>query len=283
MNARWAELAGAYALDGLDGDEKAAFEAQLAQDAELRKLVDEHREAAAMLAAAVPEREPPAALRERMLARALQGRPAGSQASTGAGAQPSTRDTPQPPRSVPEAPQRGRTVSRAHWLVLAASVAGFVWVGVVNRSLREDTTSLTTEIEALRDSLAGAQTELGRLESLAQALTGSNVRLASLTGDVERSLWLVWNPDRDVLVVAATGLPPAAAGRTYQLWGLRGSEPPVSLGTFDTEADGSAVVALSPGVPSDFELSALTDEPAGGSPQPTTQPFLVGPWRAARE
>jgi anti-sigma-K factor RskA len=282
MNARWAELAGAYALDALEGDDKAAFEAELTQDAELRKLVDEHREAAAMLAAAVPEREPPAALRGRTLARALQARPAGSGFDR-AGAQPSTREAPEPSRSVSRAPERGRTGSRAHWLLLAASVAGFVWVGVVNRSLREDTTSLTTEIEALRDSLAGAQAELGRLESLAQALTGSNVRLASLTGDVERSLWLVWNPDRDVLVVAATGLPPAAAGRTYQLWGLRGSEPPVSLGTFDTEADGSAVVALSPGVPSDFELSALTDEPAGGSPQPTTQPFLVGPWRAARE
>ena len=49
---------------------------------------------------------------------------------------------------------------------------------------------------------------------------------------------------------------------------------------FDTSPDGTALLALGvpPGI--DFEISAVTDEPAGGSGQPTTQPFLVGSWGA---
>jgi hypothetical protein len=56
---------------------------------------------------------------------------------------------------------------------------------------------------------------------------------------------------------------------------------PVSFGTFQTDADGTAIF-LSP-VPGgiEFEIGAVTDEPAGGSAQPTTTPFLVGNWSAA--
>jgi anti-sigma-K factor RskA len=104
-----------------------------------------------------------------------------------------------------------------------------------------------------------------------------------LTGDTDPSLSLVWNAEAGILVVAANALPPAAPGRTYQLWGIRGADAPVSLGTFETSAAGAALVALNPGVAPDFDVSALTDEPTGGSAQPTTQPFLVGAWGANRE
>ena len=185
--------------------------------------------------------------------------------------------------SRPRIDGQRRRVHVAPWVLLAASLAGLAFVGVANRTLRRDADALTVQITALRDSLASVESERGRLTKLTQALTGSDVRVASLSGNVERRLWLVWNPEQNVLVVAATGLPPAAAGRTYQLWGIRGSDAPVSLGTFDTGADGTAVVALSPGAATDFEISALTDEPAGGSPAPTTTPFLAGPWRAAHD
>ncbi len=67
----------------------------------------------------------------------------------------------------------------------------------------------------------------------------------------------------------------APAGRTYQLWAIAQGKP-VSLGVFNTAADGrvTAAMAVPPGLT--FELSAVTEEPAGGSPQPTQQPFLVG-------
>jgi anti-sigma-K factor RskA len=92
---------------------------------------------------------------------------------------------------------------------------------------------------------------------------------------------LFWNPETDRLVMAAFDLPPAEAGRTYQLWGIQTGLDPVSLGVFQTDAQGRALLVQTVPDGLDFEISAVTDEPAGGSPQPTTTPFLAGSWSAA--
>jgi len=60
---------------------------------------------------------------------------------------------------------------------------------------------------------------------------------------------------------------PADAGRVYQLWQLRG-EQAVSLGVFDGQ--GFLLAGLPPGA-----TVAVSVEPPGGSPQPTTTPILV--------
>jgi hypothetical protein len=55
------------------------------------------------------------------------------------------------------------------------------------------------------------------------------------------------------------------------------------MGTFNSDANGRATVILSVGNSINeagfIDLCGLTMEPAGGSPQPTEQPRLVGPWR----
>src|SRR5207247_11230674 len=91
---------------------------------------------------------------------------------------------------------------------------------------------------------------------------------------------LYWNPSRHLVVMAVFDLPPAPAGRTYQLWAIAKGKP-VSLGVFNTASDGRLTAALDvpPGLA--FELTAVTEEPAGGSPQPTQTPFPVGKVAAA--
>jgi anti-sigma-K factor RskA len=255
---RWNELAAAYALGALDADEKAAFEARLADDADLRSRVAEYESTLRQVAENLPGSGPPAELKSRMLARAREARP------------PSTPDIGRPTRA-PLLP----------WALLAASIVGLAWAGVENRSLNERVAALSDELGEIGSTLAGAQTELARLDSLSQVLSGADVRLATLTGEAAPALRLVWNGERRLLLVAATNLPVPDAGRTYQLWGIRGDEAPVSLGTFVTGPEGTALVTLAPDVATDFDVSAVTEEPAGGSPQPTTQPFLVGEWRDA--
>jgi len=85
---------------------------------------------------------------------------------------------------------------------------------------------------------------------------------------------------RGRVVIAASSLPPAAAGRTYQLWGIETGKAPVSLGTFNTDASGRAFASVSvpPGLR--IAVTAVTDEPTGGSPQPTTTPFLAATWKS---
>lgn len=271
---RWTDLAPAYALGALEGEELRAFEERLEDDADLRALVDEYRAAtAAALAGQLPARTPRPDLRERVLRRARSERPPAVPEESGA-------------RAGGGSPPIGnvkRGAGALPWALLAASLAALTWVGVRNGALQGEVDTLSEQLAEVRTSLRGAETELARVDSLAEVLAGPNVRFATLSGETAPALRLVWNPDRRALLLAASELPAPAEGRTYQLWGIRGTDAPVSLGTFATGPDGRALVTLTPGVEPDFDLSAVTDEPAGGSPQPTTQPFLVGSWRAAQD
>ena len=86
---------------------------------------------------------------------------------------------------------------------------------------------------------------------------------------------LFWSPSRRRVVMAVFHLAPAPAGRTYQLWAIAQGKP-VSIGIFNTTPDGRAVSAMTLPAGLSFELTAVTEEPAGGSPQPTQTPFLIG-------
>jgi anti-sigma-K factor RskA len=272
----WHDMVDGYVLDALEPDERTAFEARLAVDAELTRSVDEARVSLLGLAEALPHAAPPVGLKARLLERARAERPAGAPA------------LPLPSQEGKAAAARPAGATRAiPWVLLAASVAGLVWLGTSNVRATREADSLAGELAdaraalaASQQSLEAAETALARFDSLALALTGSDLRFANLTGDAAPGLRLFWNRDRAVMLVAAENLPSAPPGRTFQIWGIRGTDAPVSLGTFDTGPTGSALLTL-PVESADYDLGALTEEPLGGSPQPTTTPFLVGPWSAA--
>lgn len=232
----------AFALDALEPDEAAFVARHLAHCGRCRAEVDALREATAALAESVPDAIPPAGMRERVLARALAGhRPARAPAS---------------------------------WarLALAASALLVLGLGYLFQGERRESQELALRL-ALADSLLASR------DSLLERLLGVDVEIATLAAtDVAPAIRLYWVRDRGELIVAAQRLPPAATGRTYQLWGIGSDGRPVGLGTFNTGPDGRAVVTLAVTGEARYTVGAVTDEPAGGSPQPTTTPFLVGPW-----
>ena len=67
-----------------------------------------------------------------------------------------------------------------------------------------------------------------------------------------------------------TGLPPLEADQTYQLWSMDNGTP-ISLGLLG--ADPTVAVVGASGHPDQL---AITAEPAGGSPGPTSNPVVVG-------
>jgi anti-sigma-K factor RskA len=77
--------------------------------------------------------------------------------------------------------------------------------------------------------------------------------------------------------VHAVNLPPAAGKRVYQLWFIPRTGRPIPSVTFNSEASGRALVQKV-SVPANVELTAaaLTEEPEGGSTQPTTPVILAG-------
>ena len=74
----------------------------------------------------------------------------------------------------------------------------------------------------------------------------------------------------------AFNLPRLPAGRTYQLWIIRGQSPAiVSGGIFQPDQNGNAVVQFSDAsMLRDVRQFAVTDEPEGGSRGPTGKQFL---------
>jgi anti-sigma-K factor RskA len=115
------------------------------------------------------------------------------------------------------------------------------------------------------------------------ALTGPQVNVVSLAGTGRvPSARVFWNRARGRFVVFAFDLPPAPAGRGYQLWAIAKGQAPLSMGTFNTNAAGRATVVLPVGQDiaalGSVDNCALTQEPAGGSPQPTETPRLLGAW-----
>jgi anti-sigma-K factor RskA len=256
--------AASYALDALDGGERAQFEAHLAGCRECQQEVAAYREVAGALAYAAPAIVIPRsdALRDRILSEARQVRPIA----------PAPRPVPTP------APVGGPRGSRVPWLVAGASLAAALVFAFVYRGERERNAALASEIAAARATLA-------RDDSTLAAFVGPEVHVVSLTAASEQkpAMRVFWNHTRHMFVVTALGMPPAPAGKTYQLWAIRKGKPPMSMGTFDADSSGPTTLTLR--VPQEITAGGLIDDcaltvaPLGGSPQPTETPRLSGAWR----
>ena len=74
------------------------------------------------------------------------------------------------------------------------------------------------------------------------------------------------------------GLPALATNRTFQLWLIPNSGAPESQGVFGRTPSGDAVqVRPSAFDPSRYKAVAVSVEPQGGSPAPSTTPILIVP------
>jgi anti-sigma-K factor RskA len=297
------DLAPAYAMGTLDAEERVAFEAALAANDWLRVEVDGHRATVEALATAARVTPPPA-LRERVLARIAtlapdettastarvdawsdaNGRASSPAADAPAAASPPPLDVVRgegrdgarvPPRdaSRPTTRQAAAPAPR-RWLApallgaaLAASLAVVVAQRAGNRALRE-------ELAASRRALAGRDSTLAVLLDAER-----DVRVITLTStaSAEPGVQLFWNVRARRALLRAYGMRPAPAGRTYQLWLIRDGMP-VRMPVFDTDATGRAIVAdlAMPADAAAIGAIAVTVEPAGGSPAPTSTPILVG-------
>lgn len=243
---RWAELAAAYALGTLDPGERGEFERHLETCASCRAEVQSFHEVAGLLAQSAVLVAPPPELRERVLRAARQVRPIAS-----------PRRTFRP------------------WLAAAAVVVALLGAYGYWRA--------ESEKRSLQTTLATAEARLDSTKQVVLALLDSSVAITDLaaTGKAP-TMRLYWNRARNIIIVTAFDLPPAPAGRTYQLWAIEKGHAPVSVGVFNSSPTGRAVITLQMPAGVRPQVSAVTDEPAGGSPQPTQQPFLVGSWSGGR-
>jgi len=134
-------------------------------------------------------------------------------------------------------------------------------------------------IAELRRDFGTTQAQLRAREATLNAILEPDVRLTTLTSTSTPApvIQLFMNPKKRVALIHAFNLQPTDSGRVYQLWFIPKGGKPIPSVTFNAEPTGLAMVqqVAIPEAPN-LAVAAVTNEPAGGSPQPTTQPILVG-------
>ena len=236
-------LSGAYALDALEpGAERDRFTRHLSRCQSCASEVRGFREVATALAFGTAA-EPPAGLRDRVLAAAAR--------------------TRQPPEVRTHARPR-RTRARVPWVpwlsgvVATASIVVAVLFGFAQAHTQDELNQVRAENQAISLLLSAPRAKL-----LTYPVTHGGLATVVLAAD------------RHELAVVTTGLPALPAGKVYQLW-LIGKPAITSAGLLPPAKDGQTPAVLATGVVKGDALG-LTVEPAGGSAQPTTKPILALP------
>ena len=83
---------------------------------------------------------------------------------------------------------------------------------------------------------------------------------------------IVYIQEEQVAVITVEDLEPLPADQTYQVWAISGGAA-TAIALFNTSESGGASAAIEFDL-SEAEIVAITVEPAGGSPEPTTEPVL---------
>ncbi len=143
--------------------------------------------------------------------------------------------------------------------------------------------ALTTQVRQLeqenaryRESILRLERQANRDTRLVALLNSPSVQLVKLQASEAggRASGRAVMADGQRMLFYASNMPPLRAGRTYQLWLMRGRRPAIASGGIFAQ-DGSLEVN-DPMLLSDLRGLAVTEEPAGGSPGPTGHKILVG-------
>jgi hypothetical protein len=284
------ELLALDAIGALMPEEASALAAHIATCDECEREASELRDTAASLAYTVDVVEPPAHLRERVLQGIRSGdsvvsfKPEARQAKgNGAGAaRVGGRSRPHE-KMGSFALLASRPSLR--FGAIAAALAIVVLAGLLLmmdlriRELQAQLAQLSLDLNRTQGELSLARQESQRASEINAIMTAPGAPMLLLAGTEVApgaSARLVVDARSGQAVLATQGLPPAPAGKAYQLWYISDGKPQPGA-VFTTDANGRAV--LSDRVPAagrDAKLFAVTLEPAGGVPSPTGSMYLKG-------
>lgn len=229
-------LAGAYAAGALDATEHEDFAEHLRSCSHCEVEVRELLETTALLGVAAATTAPPA-LRAAVLAEV-----------------PRTRQLPPVVVALSERTSRRSGALRRFGLTAAACLAVFtIGLGAYANQLADENSDLRKEND-----------------QIAAIATAPDARTVTAAGAGATATAIVSNADNRMQFLSRGLID--RPGRTYQLWLIGPNGQPRSAGTF-TPNDGRHTPVLLNG-PGDASKLAVTEEPKGGSMQPTT-PILM--------
>ncbi len=249
---QYAEDLALYALDALEGEERAKLAQHLATCASCRLELEQLRGDTALLALSAAGPRPPQRSRQRLLDAVAR-----------------------EPRTV----IAQQTVSRAGlwgWLGWAAAAAVIVFA-----------LSLWRENLTLRSTLASASSEaaenarqLQELRKIAAPIIqpeAQRVTLVAAKTQPQPQGKAFYLKNRNSLVFLANNMPPLPPQKAYELWLIPTSGDPIPAGVFKPDSHGSATVVNPPLPPgAEAKAFAITVENEAGSPKPTSPVLMMG-------
>lgn len=254
---RLQSLAMEYALGTLEGSEREELTdlIEIRDPATLEALA-QARETVAALGLSAPEAAPGPEVKKALLDRIEQ-------------EETQTVFTP--------APRRPGWREALAW----AMAAGMLVFALVSRRQVTDLRIVTEQLNTRQEALVSQRDDLletrDRFDRILEILSAPETRAVSLDGDLRPRVHAYWNESLG-LVLAGADLPVPASGRTLQLWIVPKEGAPVSVDVFRPDDGGAALLVAQAATPiTEAAALAISDEPAGGSPQPTTTPVWVGP------
>jgi len=201
------------------------------------------------LAQAVPQHEPPAALGARLRAAAVDG------------------PVHQPRRSPWW--RRGAVLLTAANVVLCLGLGWWSW-------------QVQRAAAGVQQRWQEGQRQLALQRQAFTLITAPGTRAVGLRSDQPTSPArgvVLLEPATSAALLIVQDLPPLPPERAYQVWFVGGERQRDSGGVFQVDAQGFGLVPLT--VPRPFtayQRVGITEEPAGGSPGPTSPRVIGAPW-----
>jgi anti-sigma-K factor RskA len=244
-----------YALGVVEGEERAEMEAHLARRCpECTAGVEKARWVIAQLAHASPEAAPPGSLKDKILVAAE---------ASGKAAY----------RSTAPAPSR---VGFPVWAWAAAAALALL-TGYSIRQMENQSAQLASLRQQMRMAMLQNKTLQDQLEVNRQIafvmMSPDSMPLKLMPKDKNMPMVHAYLHPHMGVAVTAEQMPAMPAARTLQLWSVSKSGKPMSVAIFHPDSQGQiAVIAPVPMAMNEIAALAVTEEPAGGSPQPTSNP-----------
>lgn len=186
------------------------------------------------------------------------------------------------PDVVPPARLKRRVLAsvggqRMSWSWLAALAAACMLVVALWLSVQER--SRAQELAQARHTLIQVSSQRDRLlQALSFLDDPSTMPVSFGKGQPAPPRGNVFVNSKLGVLLIASNLPPASAGKTYEMWVIAKGGAPRPAGLFQSESGGTAMHILSgPLDAAALGAVAVTLEPEAGSPAPTSTPIIVAP------
>lgn len=176
-------------------------------------------------------------------------------------------------------PARLTLVQRIAPLFAAAASVMFVLSVLRLQDALQARNDAQAALQTMTQSTTQLEQQLAARDSLVAAMSGAKVTVVELasTSNLPPGAKMFWDRVANRWTLVTHDLKPVQPGRTYQLWLVTAKAEKISAGTFNTDANGRAVVQATYAL-AERELAAIaiTEEPTGGSPQPTGAILVAG-------